>query len=592
MQDKVKEKAILDIDIYKQLYPFLKPHRNKFLLLIIIIVGLAALSSARPAVFKYTIDNHISSGNLEMLGWMTVLVTVMILFQFVFEYLETYLSGWLGQTIIKDVRIKLYKHLLNLRLSFFDHNPIGKLITRNVSDIETLSDVFSQGVAAIFADLLQLLFILGFMFYTDWRLTLISLSMLPFLLLSTYIFKESVKNSFNNVRTAVANLNTFVQEHIVGMSIVQIFNSEKREYSKFVEINMVHKQANIKSVWYYSVYFPIAEVISAAGIGLLVWYGAHEVLENKTTIGTLVAFIMYINMFFRPIRMIADKLNTLQMGVVSGDRILKLLNDTTFVQASGEVKIESVISGAVKFENLWFSYDDVNYVLKDINLELNRGEMLAIVGATGAGKSSIINLLNRFYDFQKGKIYVDGIDIRDYNVESLRKHIAVVLQDVFLFSDSIINNIRLWDESITDEKVIETCRLLGADSFIEKLPGAYQYNVMERGATLSVGQRQLISFVRAMVHDPEVLILDEATSSVDDESESLIQSAIDKMMVGRTSIVIAHRLSTIKSATQIMVLDKGEVKEKGSHRELLQLNGFYTQLYNMQLRKTEDKIFG
>ncbi|MBC7387827.1 MAG: ABC transporter ATP-binding protein [Opitutaceae bacterium] len=591
MQDKVKEKAILDFDIYKQLYPFLKPHKGKFLFLIIIIVGLAALSSARPAVFKYTIDNHIAAGNLEMLGWMTMLVTVMIMFQFVFEYLETYLSGWLGQTIIKDIRIKLYKHLLNHKLSFFDHNPIGKLITRNVSDIETLSDVFSQGVAAIFADLLQLLFILGFMLYTDWKLTLISLSMLPFLLLSTYVFKESVKKSFNEVRTAVANLNTFVQEHIVGMAIVQIFNSEKREYAKFIEINKVHKKANIKSVWYYSVYFPIAEVISAAGIGLLVWYGAHEVLEDKTTIGTLVAFIMYINMFFRPIRMIADKLNTLQMGVVSGDRILKLLNDSSSIQPTGEIKVSSKISGAVKFEKLWFAYDDVNFVLRDIDFELNRGEMLAIVGATGAGKSSIINLLNRFYDFQKGKIYVDGIDIVQFDVESLRKHIAVVLQDVFLFSDTIMNNIRLWDVSITEAKVIQTAKLLGADTFIEKLPGGYQYNVMERGATLSVGQRQLISFVRAMVHDPEVLILDEATSSVDDESETLIQNAIDKMMVDRTSIVIAHRLSTIKSATQIMVLDKGVIKEKGAHQELLQLNGFYTQLYNMQLRKTEDKMF-
>ncbi len=591
MQNQIKEKRILDFDIYKQLYPFLKPHKGRFLFLIVIIVGLAALSSARPAVFKYTIDNHIASGNLVMLRWMTVLVIVMILFQFVFEYLETYLSGWLGQTVIKDVRIKLYKHLLNHRLSFFDHNPIGRLITRNVSDIETLSDVFSQGIAAIFADLLQLLFILGFMFYTDWKLTLISLSMLPFLLLSTYIFKESVKKSFNEVRTAVSSLNTFVQEHIVGMSIVQIFNSEKREYSKFFEINTVHKKANIKSVWYYSVYFPIAEVISAAGIGLLVWYGAHEVLENKTTIGTLVAFIMYINMFFRPIRMIADKLNTLQMGVVSGDRILKLLNDTSFIQPSGNIKIESKISGTVVFENLWFAYDDVNFVLKDISFELQRGEMLAIVGATGAGKSSIINLLNRFYDFQRGKIYVDGIDIINYDVESLRKHIAVVLQDVFLFSDTIMNNIRLWDESITDAKVIETAKLLGADSFIQKLPGTYQYNVMERGATLSVGQRQLISFVRAMVHDPEVLILDEATSSVDDESETLIQNAIDKMMVGRTSIVIAHRLSTIKAANQIMVLDKGEVKEKGAHNELLKLDGFYSKLYKMQLRKTEVQIF-
>ena len=575
-----------DSNTYRGLFPFLKPYLGKFFLLVFLVVCLAVFSSVRPFIFKYTIDNHISNGDLIGLGFITILVIVILIFQFAFEYAETYLSGWLGQTIIKDVRLKLYKHLLSHRLSFFDETPIGRLVTRNISDIETLSDVFSQGVAAVFADVLQLFFILGFMFYTDWRLTLVSLSMLPFLIAATYFFKENVKKTFGLVRTAVAALNTFVQEHITGMSVVQIFNSESREYEKFRSINKEHRQANIKSVWYYSVYFPIAEVISAVGIGLLVWYGAHGVLENKVTIGTLVAFIMYINMFFRPIRMIADKLNTLQMGVVSGERILKLLNEPQYVQSSGTFRFDEEMRGNVKFENVTFGYNDTIQVLKNVSFNISNGQILAIVGATGAGKSSIINLLNRFYEYQSGRISIDNVELKDYELPYLRNHIAVVMQDVFLFSDSILNNISLWDDSISREKVINTARLLGADKFIEKLPGSYDYNVMERGATLSVGQRQLISFVRAMVHDPKILILDEATSSIDDESEQMIQLAIAKMMVGRTSIVIAHRLSTIKAATKIMVLDHGETKEIGDHTQLLALDGFYANLYKMQYKES------
>jgi ATP-binding cassette subfamily B protein len=579
----VKNVKVLDASIYKGLYPFLKPYLVRFLLLITIILCIAILSSFRPFLFKYTIDYHIATGNLHALGLVMAIVVVMLLVQFFMEYFETYLSGWLGQTIIRDMRVRLYQHLLSHRLAFFDQTPIGRLVTRNISDIQTLSDVFSEGLAAIFADILQLLFILGFMFYTDWRLTLISLSMLPFLLLATYFFKESVKKSFHEVRTAVATLNTFVQEHITGMAVVQIFNSENREFEKFKEINLEHRKANIRSVWYYSVYFPIAEVIAAAGIGLLVWYGAHEVLKDTVTIGTLVAFIMYINMFFRPIRMIADKLNTLQMGVVSGERILKLLHDQEQVQSSGNIHSAGKLIGEVKFDHVWFAYHDNDFVLKDLSFEVKRGELLAIVGATGAGKSSIVNLLNRFYDYQKGHIYLDGREVGTYDIDYLRYHIAVVMQDVFLFSDSIFNNIALWNPNITREKVVETAKQLGADKFIENLPGGYDYNVMERGATLSVGQRQLISFIRAMVHDPEILILDEATSSIDDESEQIIQQAIERMMQGRTSIVIAHRLSTIRAANKIMVLDKGEVKETGTHSELLRNEGLYAQLVNYQL---------
>ncbi len=557
---------------------------GKFIALIVIIVVTAVLSSSRPFLFKYTIDEYVAKGDVRMLGYVTILVLISLLAQFIFDYLETFLAGWLGQTIIKDIRIKLYKHLLSHRLTFFDHTPIGRLITRNISDIETLSDVFSEGVAAIFADLLQLVFILGFMFYTDWKLTLVSLSMLPFLILATYFFKEGVKRSFNEVRTAVAALNTYVQEHITGMAIVQIFNMEKREHEKFKAINQEHLKANVRSVWYYSVYFPIAEVIAAVGIGLLVWYGAHEVVKDKVTLGTLVAFIMYINMFFRPIRMIADKLNTLQMGIVSSERIFALLHEHELVQISGHA-IPSKLDGNVRFDQVYFGYKKDDDVLKGISFEVKKGEMLAIVGPTGAGKSSIIHLLNRFYEYDKGHILIDGKGIKEYDLDFLRSKIALVLQDVFLFSDSIYHNITLWDPSISREKVKNTAKLLGADTFIEALPGGYEYNVMERGATLSVGQRQLISFVRAMVRDPEILILDEATSSIDDESEKTIQSAIEKMMEGRTSIVIAHRLSTIRAATQILVLEKGEIKEVGNHQELLQAEGLYATLHRMQFKE-------
>lgn len=584
--NKSSQGKVLDTKVYRDLYPFLRPYVNKFVLLVVVIVATAILAASRPFIFKYTIDHHIASGDLHMLGVVTIVVIALLILQFWLEYVETFLSGWLGQTIIRDIRVKLYDHLLRHRLTFFDRTPIGQLITRNISDIETLSDVFSEGVAAIFSDLLQLFFILGFMFYTDWRLTLVSLSMLPFLILATYVFKESVKRSFNEVRTAVAALNTFVQEHITGMAIVQIFNSEKREYEKFKEINKVHLKANLRSVWHYSVYFPIAEVISAVGIGLLVWYGAHEVIKDKVTLGTLVAFIMYINMFFRPVRMIADKLNTLQMGIVSSERVLKLLHDHELVQVSGN-EAPLNFEGNVQFQNVRFAYLPEQFVLKGVSFGVNRGQMMAIVGATGAGKSSIINLLNRFYEYNDGHILIDGKGIKEYDLDYLRSKVAVVLQDVFLFSDSIYHNITLWDPAISLEKVKKTAQLLGADKFIEALPGGYNYNVMERGATLSVGQRQLISFVRAMVRDPAILILDEATSSIDDESERTIQHAINKMMEGRTSIVIAHRLSTIRAAHHILVLDKGEVKEQGTHAELLEQKGLYSHLHQMQFKELE-----
>ncbi|MGC3944111.1 MAG: ABC transporter ATP-binding protein, partial [Chryseolinea sp.] len=485
-----------------------------------------------------------------------------------------------------DIRSKLYEHIVSLRLKFFDKTPIGRLVTRTISDVETLADVFSEGLAAMVGDLCRS-FILAFMFYQDWRLALLSLSTIPLLLVSTYIFKEKIKVAFNDVRNAVANLNTFVQEHITGMNIVQIFGSEDREFQKFKEINSEHKHANLRSVLYYSIYYPVAEIIAAAGIGLLVWYGAKGIINYETThltIGKLIAFIMYIQMFFRPIRMIADRYNTLQMGIVSSSRIMNLLDSQEDVQQNGSLK-PTLIHGSVRFDHVWFAYNDSNYVLKDINLDIKTGETIALVGATGAGKSSIINLLNRFYEINRGTISVDGVDIKEYDLGTLRRNIGVVLQDVFLFSDSIYNNVTLGNKDLTEEMVWRAADLVGARKFIERLPDKLNYNVMERGATLSVGQRQLISFIRAMVYDPRILILDEATSSVDSETEEMIQNAIAKMMSGRTAIVIAHRLSTIQKADKIIVLDHGEIKEIGRHDELLTLDGYYSQLHRMQYKE-------
>lgn len=586
-KEKVSSGNIIDFKVLKRVMDFVRPYKGRFYLVIALTLLLGILTPIRPFLIQYTLDKDVQYGNYWGMVNIMIIVLVLLVVQAIVQYAHTYVSGRIAQFVIRDIRIKLYTHLINLRLRFFDKTPIGRLVTRTISDVETLADVFSEGLAAMASDLLQIVFILVFMFITDWRLTLVSLSTIPLMLLATYVFKEKIKIAFNDVRNAVSNLNAFVQEHITGMTIVQIFGSEKKEFEKFKEINADHKAAHLRSVLYYSVYFPVAEIIAAMGTGLLVWYGAKGVINQEVSqimLGKLVSFIMYIQLFFRPIRMIADRYNTLQMGIVGSSRIINLLDDKEHVVENGSFQPKAV-KGAVKFDHVWFAYNEEDFVLKDVSLEIKEGETIALVGATGAGKSSIINLLNRFYEINRGSIEVDGVNIRNYDLKSLRKNIGVVLQDVFLFSDTIRNNITLGNKDVTDEMILHAADLVGARKFIDRLPGGLDYNVMERGATLSVGQRQLLSFIRAMVYDPKILVLDEATSSIDTETEEMIQNAISKMMINRTSIVIAHRLSTIQKANTIIVLDKGEIKESGNHEELLQKEGYYAQLHQMQYKE-------
>ncbi|MFT4733914.1 MAG: ATP-binding cassette subfamily B multidrug efflux pump [Algoriphagus sp.] len=582
MQEEKVSGKIFDTAVLKRLAKFISPYNGRFFLLVFIILLGAVLSPLMPLLIKYTIDVPIANGDAAGLSKMLMLMIGLLFLSSVLAFFNTFLAGWLGQNIIRDIRVQLYDKILSLKLRFFDETPIGRLVTRTISDIETLSNVFSSGFAAIAGDILQLVLIISVMFYTDWRLSLISLSTIPLMLFATYIFKEKVKKSFNFVRNAVSNLNSFVQEQITGMSLVQVFNAEKISFKKFEEINKHHRHANIQSILYYSVYYPVVEVISALGVGLVVWYGAIEILnpELDVTFGTITAFIMFINQFFRPIRMLADRVNTLQMGIVSTDRILKLLDSEDSIQNNGT--ITAPIKGEVSFDKVWFAYRDENYVLKNISFEVKEGETVAFVGATGAGKSSIVNLLTRFYEINKGDIKIDGIDLKNYDLSHLRREIGMVLQDVFLFSDTIRNNITLGNTEISDVQIVESAKMVGIHNFIMQLPGNYDYNVMERGATLSVGQRQLISFVRAMVQNPNIIVLDEATSSIDTDSEELIQAAIEKLMKGRTAVVIAHRLSTIQKADKIVVVDKGEIIEIGTHEQLLRKSGAYSNLYEMQ----------
>ena len=585
MDKKSVSGNVIDYRVLKRLFIYCKPYISQFYFLVFFTISLSILSPIRPYLVQLTIDNHVAFNDYNGMLNMIIILIVLLLFQGVIQYYHTYLSGWIGQNIVRDLRIKLYSHIQKLRLKFFDNTPIGKIITRNISDIETIAEVFGQGLASIIGDLLQLVGILIIMFLINWKLTLITLSTFPLLLLVTYIFKEKVKVSFNNVREAVANLNSFVQEHIVGMNVVQIFARESKEYESFKKINKNHLESNLKAVLYYSLYFPAMEFFTALGMGLMIWYGSNQILEDEISLGILIAFIMYLQMFFRPIRMIADRFNVLQMGVVSSIRIFKLLDNKEMIVNNDKLKIENNISGKLEFKNLWFAYNKKDYVLRNINFKINPGNVLAIVGSTGSGKTSIINLINRFYEFNKGEVYLDENKLRDYNLNELRQVIGYVPQDVFLFSDTIRNNLTLGNKKISDNEIWDVIRYLKAERFIEKLPGKLDYNVMERGGTLSVGQRQLLSCIRILLFDPKIILLDEATSSVDSETEEIIQNAISKILKNRTSIVVAHRLSTIKQADNILVLENGEIVESGKHNELKRNNKHYSKLYKMQFSK-------
>ena len=577
----IKKGTPFNVGVFKRVFALAKPYKAKLYTAIVLTISMAFLGPIRPVLIQHTIDNFIATNNPVGLVKMSALLFAILLAQAGMQVWSTVLTNYLGQHVIKDLRLQVYDYLTGLRLLFYDKTPVGTLVTRTVSDIETIADVFSEGLINISGDLLQIVFILIFMFSSNWKLSLVSLSVLRFLLYAGYVFKEKVRISFEDVRTQVARLNTFVQEHIQGMQIVQIFGRQAQEFKKFEEINTEHKVANIKSVMYYSVFFPVVEIISAVSTALIVWYASKGIMNEEASIGLITAFIMLINLFFRPIRQLADRFNTMQMGMVAAERIFKLIDEKENIEPTG-TQLLSTIKGEIMFKDVWFGYNPNEYVLKGIDISLHQGKNVALVGATGAGKSSIINLLSRFYEIQKGTITVDGHALETLDIKELRRQIAVVLQDVFLFSGTVMDNIKLNNQNITDDYVMEVAKKLGAHDFIMRLPNGYQQNVYERGATLSVGQRQLISFVRAMVTNPAVLVLDEATSSVDNETEEVIQKAITTMMEGRTSIVIAHRLSTIQHADEIIVLEKGTIVERGNHQTLLNLDGYYKKLYELQ----------
>jgi len=583
----------LDWNLLGRVMKYVKPYRSTFVIAAFLTIFLAGSALVQPILMQLTLDKYILANNYNGLVLMVVLMIAQLAMQTAVQYYQTYSTNALGQSVIRDLRKDVFNHIMSLRLKYFDRTPIGMLITRTVSDLETIADIFSEGLISIVGDLLLVLAIIILMMISDWKLALITLIPMPFLMLSTYVFKEAIKSSFQEVRTQVAHLNTFLAEHISGISIIQYFSREDQEMRKFKSVNMKYRDANIRSNWYYSIFFPVVEILFACSMALLVWYGCKRILTDQqlvslgtrnhpVTPGMILSFIVLLNLLFRPIRQLADKFNTLQMGMVGADRIFKVL-DTDEVAANTGTLRPTSLRGAIDFENVWFAYNDENWVLKNINFHVNPGETLALVGATGAGKSSTINILNRFYEIGQGAAKVDGIDIREYDVAYLRSQIATVIQDVFLFSDTIANNISLNNPTITREQIIAAAKDVGAHDFIERLPGGYDYNVMEPGSTLSSGQAQLISFIRALVYNPAILVLDEATSSVDTETELLIQNAINKLMQGRTAIVIAHRLSTIQNADKIIVLDHGEIKEMGTHQELLKIeHGYYRKLYDLQ----------
>jgi ATP-binding cassette subfamily B multidrug efflux pump len=584
--------SILDVSLFKRLMRYVRPYRFTFIFVLTAAILLSVFSTLNPYLLKITVDDYITlkdyDGMLIFIGIMTGVLFLEVFFQFSFIYY----ANWLGQRVVFDLRRELFRRMIGFRMTFFDKSAVGRLVTRAVNDIETIASIFSQGLFMIIADLLKMLIVVGVMLSVSWKLSLIVFAVLPLILFATRKFQKAMKFAFDEVRTQVANLNTFVQERISGMHIVQLFVREHQEYQSFQEINEKHKKAWLKTVWYNSIFFPVAELSTSITIGLLVWYGGLSVIaqENGITLGSIFLFIQLTQMLFRPLRQIADKFNTLQMGMVAVQRVFALMDTDSHIPDDGFLETKDM-KGKISFQNVVFSYKEGETVINDISFNVNDGETIAIVGATGAGKSTIINLLSRFYDINKGSIELDDKNIKSYKLSSLRNAIAVVLQDVFLFADTIQNNISMWDSSISEEQVMEAARHIGIDKFISKLPGKLQYDVKERGAMLSGGQRQLIAFLRAYVSNPSILVLDEATSSVDGETEELIQIATDRLTEGKTAIIIAHRLATVQKADRIIVMDKGKIVEIGSHEKLLQIDGgFYQNLHSVQLIQKQESI--
>jgi len=581
MSEKISGKAF-DIKIFLRLMSYAKRYKFRFFIAAISTITLAFVSAVNPYIVGETVNDFVNNRDIEKLFYYIQILLTIVFAEVLLQFLFIYYANWVGQYIIRDIRAKVFRNIQRFKMSYFDTTSVGRLVTRVVSDIETIANFFTQGVFMIVSDILKMLVVILVMFAMNWRLALVALSVLPILVYATKVFQVAIKATFQDVRNEIANLNGFVQERVTGMKILQLFTRETIEYQNFKEINNKHKKAHVKTVWYYSIFFPIAEIVSSIAIGLIVWYGGHQILDGFTTLGGVIAFIKMSQMLFRPLRQIADKFNQLQMGIVSGERVFKVIDTESFIKKEGSIDA-STIQGDLDFKQVRFSYIKGEEVLKGISLQVKKGQTVAIVGATGAGKSTIINLINRFYELDSGVISVDAIPVEDYELSSLRNQIAIVLQDVFLFSDSIFNNITLKNPQISLEEVKEASKKIGIHNFIMTLPGGYHYNVKERGVMLSSGQRQLIAFLRAYVSSPRILILDEATSSVDSHAEQMIQFATDTITKGRTSIVIAHRLATIKKADKIIVMDKGVIVEEGTHKELIKKkDGYYKNLYDKQ----------
>jgi subfamily B ATP-binding cassette protein MsbA len=574
---------IFDLVLFAKLSTYIKPFKSTYYFVMISAILLSSFSTVTPYLLKVTVDDYIRPKDYQGMIFLVILMFLSLLLEVVFQFLFVFYANLLGQKVIKDLRVKLFNKILHFKMAYFDKTAVGRLVTRSVNDIETIASIFSQGLFMIIADLLKMVLVAGVMLFVDWSLSVIVFSVLPIILYATRLFQMSMKKAFEEVRIQVANLNSFVQERISGIKIVQLFSREKIEYDNFVSINKKHKKAWLKTVWFNSIFFPVAEISSSITIGLLVWYGGLNVISGgDVSLGTIFLFIQMSQMLFRPLRQIADKFNSLQMGMVAAERIFEILETHSNIEDKGTLK-PSQINGNICLEKLGFSYIQGERIINDISLEIKSGETIALVGATGAGKSTIINLISRFYEFDSGDITIDGISIRKYDLKSLRNKVSVVLQDVFLFADSLFNNITLFDSRISKDKVIEAAKNIGVHDFIESLPNGYDYNVKERGVMLSTGQRQLIAFLRAYISEPSILVLDEATSSVDSYSEEIIQRAIDTLTKGKTSIIIAHRLATVKNADRIVVMHKGDIVEQGTHDELLKFkDGYYAKLYDVQ----------